>query len=315
MWYNYRRGVRLEKPSFGRLMSFRLRPAPRAIWLGSAWAALCGAVSSGGLEFSGQCLLYLVLTLLLADPLLGNIWSILAATDWAPSPVEDEGSVDLPALPYMAPGSLSHRLLTWLNQTLTWWLAAFWPRWGTSLVGLLVTSILALALAALLGRGPAFLVLISFVLLASRVLLLGRPVMGGPLLRASLEIGLAWMIGYTAFYALPASQSRLAVADWLHQSWEPSLLAGLYTLTYYACLTLEERLSRGIALLNATQISAMALLVFVKRPILTGIVGLMLLPQMLLQPLLRRHGDRPWYLRQTQLFMMGGMMAAAVGCS
>ena len=296
-------------------MSLRLRPAPRAIWLGPAWAALCGAISSGRLGLSGQCLLYLVLTILLADPLLSNIWSILASTDWAASPVEDERPVDLPALPYTAPSSLSHRLLVWLNHTLTWWLAAFWPRWGASLVGLLVISILALALTALLGRGPAFLVLISFALLASRVLLLSRSVIGGPLLRASLEMGLAWMIGYTAFYALPASQSRLAMMEWLYHSWESLLLAGLYTLAYYACLTLEERLSRGIALLNTTQISAMALLVFVKQPILAGIVGLMLLPQMLLQPLLRRHGDRPWYLRQTQLFVMGGMMAAAIGCS
>jgi len=305
----------LEKPSFGPLMSLRLRPTPRAIWLGPAWAALCGAASSGGLGLSGQCLLHLVLALFLADPLLGNVWSILAAMDWASSPVEDERSVDLPALPYTAPGSLSHRLLVWLKHTLTWWLAAFWPRWGAALVGLLVISILALALAAILGRGPAFLILVSFVLLASRVFLLGRPLMGGPLLRASLEMGLAWMVGYTAFHALPASQTRLAVTEWLHQSWESLLLAGLYTSAYYACLTLEERLSRGIAFLNATQISAMVLLIFIKRPILTGIVGLMLLPQMLLQPLLRRHGDRPWYLRQTQLFVMGGMMAAAIGCS
>ncbi len=305
----------MEKPSFGRLMSLRLQPAPRAIWLGSAWAALCGAISSGGLEFSGQCLLHLVLALFLADPLLSNVWSTLAATDWAPSLVKDEGSVDLPTLPYTVPGSPSYRLLIWLNRALTWWLNAFWPRWGESLMGLLVTSILALALAALLGRGPAFLVLLSFALLAARVLLLGRPPMGGPLLRASLEMGLAWVVGHTAFHALPASPSHLAVVDWLRQSWEPLLLAGLYTLAYYACLTLEERLSRGIVLLNATQISAMALLVFVKRPILAGIVGLMLLPQMLLQPLLRRHGDRFWYLRQTQLFVMGGMMAAAIGCS
>jgi len=68
-------------------------------------------------------------------------------------------------------------------------------------------------------------------------------------------------------------------------------------------------------LLNLAQVATVALLVFWKQPILAGVVTLLLLPQMLLQPALVRTGDGLWYLRRVQAFTMGAMMATAVAAA
>ena len=57
------------------------------------------------------------------------------------------------------------------------------------------------------------------------------------------------------------------------------------------------------------QIFGVAVLVLTKEPILAGVAALLLLPQMLLQPVLKR---RDWYLRRTQFFAMMAMMVGAL---
>ena len=59
----------------------------------------------------------------------------------------------------------------------------------------------------------------------------------------------------------------------------------------------------------------MAAVVIDKQPIMAGVVALLLLPQMLLQPALLSTRDGLWYLGRVQAFTMAAMMATAVAAA
>lgn len=110
-------------------------------------------------------------------------------------------------------------------------------------------------------------------------------------------------MGYLAFMPL-----LLQVA--LQRHGEAILWALIYTGLLYAFQSIDrgER-DKGVRLLNLVQIFGVAVLVLTKEPILAGVAGLLLLPQMLLQPVLKR---RDWYLRRTQFFALMAMMVGAL---
>ena len=66
----------------GRLISLRMEMGSSSAWLGSAWAALCGAVASGQMGLEAQSLLLLLLVLFLVDPILGGVRRLVLGTDW-----------------------------------------------------------------------------------------------------------------------------------------------------------------------------------------------------------------------------------------
>jgi len=284
-------------------------------------------VASGELAFSKPSLLSLGLVLFLADPLLGAVWSALealgqlAGSNWGDLRSSETGP-RVPPLPYTQPGSASEGLFARLNAGLARWRAELWPRARTSLVGLTVASALALAIGLVLGRWVALLTAVALVLPFLEAALLGQRPLSGPLTRALLEMGLAWLLGYAVFQdlSLPASETALdnprwaSALAWLDAHGRILLLAGLYTLAYHACLILRERgrVTVGKALLNATQLAVAVLLAVLRQPILAGLAGLLLLSQALFQPLLRRHGPH-WYLQRTHFFLMGSMLIAALG--
>ena len=212
-------------PFLGRLLSLQLRPAQRVTWLGAAWAALCGAVASGKLALSGRSLLSLGLVLFLADPLLGAVWSALEALSRPASSNRgefrsSEAGAHLSPLPYTQPGSASEGFFARLNASLAWWRAEFWPRAGASLVGLTVTSALALAIGLVLGRWVALLTAAALVFPFLGAALLGQRPQSGPFTRALLEMGLAWLMGYAVFQDLslpPAMQPWATLSG--HRRW------------------------------------------------------------------------------------------------
>jgi len=65
-------------------------------------------------------------------------------------------------------------------------------------------------------------------------------------------------------------------------------------------------------LLKASQATVIAILVFLREPVIAGVVALMLLPQMLLQPFLNQGAVELWYLRRTYPFLMAGTLLAAL---
>lgn len=284
----------------GPMMKLEVRVTRPLTWLGPAWAALCGAMASGWLTLSGQNLLFLLIALFLADALWSTLWHLIAERDWFvssnwPSQTQEP---NLTALPYTAPGSPSHRIFNRLGRKLAWWRAVFWPRQGPAFVGLVVALPLTLILAIILGQ--RVIILTSAVLAIMMLALLRARRHGAPplSLRAILEMGFAWLAGHIAFGPLTL--------------WS-FLLAAFYTVAYHSCLKLARNSGRpSLVLLKVSQAAVIVLLIFLRQPIVAGVVGLLLLPQMLLQPFLGQGQVELWYLRHTRPFLMAGMLLAAL---
>lgn len=283
------------------MMKLEVRITRPLTWLGPAWAALCGAVASGWLTLSGQNLLVLLIALFLADALWGTLWHLIAERDWFVSSANwpsQAQEASLTALPYTAPGSPSHRIFGRLGRMRTWWRAVFWPRLGSALHGPVVALPLTLILAIILGQRV---IILTSAALAIMVLALirARRHSAPPLsLRAILEMGLAWLAGHTAFGPLT--------------SWS-FLLAAFYTVAYHSWLKLARNSEkRWLTPLKVSQGAVIALLIYLRQPVVAGVVSLLLLPQMLLQPFLDQGEVELWYLRRTRPFLMAGMLLAAL---
>jgi len=281
---------------FGPLMKLEVRVTRPLTWLGPAWAALCGAVASGWLTLTGQNLLFLLVALFLADALWGTLWHLITETDWfvSSSWLSQAQEVNLTVLPYTAPGSPSHRL----GRRLAWWRAVFWPRLGSALPGLVVVLPLTLILAIILGQRVIILTVAALAIMVLALLRARRHSAPPPSLQAILEMGFAWLAGHTAFAPLTL--------------WS-FLLATCYTVAYHSCLTLAKDSGKhSLTLLRVSQAAVIALLIFLRQPVIAGVAGLLLLPQMLLQPFLGRGGVELWYLQRTRPFLMAGMLLAAL---
>lgn len=284
----------------GPLMRLRVRIARPLTWLGPAWAALCGAVASGRLTLSGQNLLVLIVTLFLADALWGTLWHLIAERSWFVSSNRPSQTHEarLIALPYTIAGSPSYRIFSGLSRILIWWRTVFWPRLGPTLLDLVVVLLLTLILAIILGR-PVLILSAAALAIILLAFLCGHRHGAPPLsLRAILEMGLAWLVGHTAFAPL---------------TWLSFLLAAFYTLAYYSSFQLVTTRGRHwVVLLLLSQAAAIGLLIFLRQPVVAGAIGLLLLPQMLLQPFLDQGAVGLWYLRRIIPFLMAGMLLAAL---
>ncbi|MGB3903837.1 MAG: hypothetical protein WBB22_02855 [Anaerolineae bacterium] len=294
----------------GRLLTLEVRSTGTRIWLGPAWGVLCGAVASSGLEIGWHTVVALLAALLLADSLLGTVWQLAASNRWALTAGKSgnpgqQGAT--PALPYTLPGSAGYRFSAFLGERIARWRSSIWPRLGSSVLGLGFSSFFALLVAALLGAGPLLFTGVALLVAGWRLAL--------PPAREGVRLGLAscflaglpWLMGYATFRDLSLVGK------------EPSLVAqalvwaGIYAAAFHAYQLLSrETLSTGAGLLNLAHLAVAAMLVIVKQPILAGIVALVWLPQVLLQPLLLSTRDGLWYLGRVQAFTMAAMMVTAL---
>lgn len=307
----------MEKPpskvAQGRLLTLEVQSTGTRIWLGPAWAVLCGAVASGGLEISWHTIVALLVALLLADSLLGTVWRLAASNRWALAAGESgnpgqKGAT--PTLPYTLPGSAGYRVSSFLGERIARWRSSIWPRFGSSVLGLAFNSFFALLVAALLGAGPLSLAGVALLIAGWRLAVPGA--------REGIRLGLAscflaglpWLMGYVIFrdLSLVGNQPDLVA--------KALVWAGIYAAAFHAYQLLSrETLSRGAGLLNLAHLAAAAILVIVKQPILAGIVALVWLPQVLLQPLMLSTGDGLWYLGRVQAFTMAAMMVTALAAA
>ena len=285
----------------GPTMKLEVRVTRPLTWLGPAWAALCGAVASGWLTLSGENLLFLLIALFLADALWGTLWHLIAEGDWFVSSANGTSQVQeasLAALPYTAPGSSSYRIFGRLSRMRTWRRAVFWPRLGPALLGLVVALPLTLVLAIILGQRVIILTMAALAIMVLALIRVRRHSELPLSLRAILEMGLAWLAGHTAFGPLTL--------------WS-FLLATLYAVAYHSCLKLATNSGkRWLTLLKVSQGAVIALLIYLRQPVVAGVVGLLLLPQMLLQPFLDQSEMELWYLRRAGPFLMAGILLAAL---
>lgn len=315
--------------SLGSLVHLNLGLARRDTWFTAAWAAMCGAVASGGLAWRLETAVTLVLTLFLADPLMGAVCSALRDL---PSPVvrsKARGSnpgypgVDALPAPRFGPlGASLRRLRRALRYAVAWCLALLRPPVLPALVGVGIGGLAALMIALLLGTSTTLIVSLGLGLVLLRFILFGRRSVESPWQRALLEVGLVWLLGFSALYdaqmfpqggfyrVSQAWQWRL----WERYGWEPLAVAALYAVAYGTWLALQgwRRLGGKLWLLNVAQVVAVGLLVALHRPLLAAVAALLLLGQMLFQPWLRAGQTLLWYRRATQFLLMANLLVTSL---
>jgi len=288
----------MEPSISGRLLGLQARVA-RPFWgVMGAWSVLCGALASNGLRAEGEDLLVLALVLLLADLAWGTLWDLAAGTDWFGSLAADwppRRPGNLRGLPYSRRRAPAGRLLRGVNRLVGWWRESFWPQAGGALLGLLAAALLAAVLSLLLPAAlrPLNAILVALLGLGAAARRRGRELPAGEALAA---VGLGWLAGHLAF-APPEGASGLlalclAVAAW----------GGL-------------RLARGrrgaLLLLDGGQVAAVALLAALKQPLPAGLLGLLLLGQVALQPSLASTPPGE-VARRTWPWLMAAMLVAAL---
>jgi hypothetical protein len=263
-----------------------------------AWSVLCGALASKGLRAERDDLLVLALVLLLADVAWGTLWDLGAGTDWFGTlatawPPKQSGG--LRGLPYTQRRAPAGRLLQGLNRLLGWWRESFWPQAGGALLGLLAATLMAVVLSLLLPAAlrPLNGLLLALVGLGVAARRRGRDLPAGEALAA---VGLGWLAGHLAF-APPEGAS--------------ALLALFLAAAAWGGLRLARGLRAALLLLDGGQLLVIALLVALKQPLPAGLLGLLLLGQVALQPSLGSASPAE-VARRTWPWLMAAMLVAAL---
>jgi hypothetical protein len=287
----------------GRLFTIEVERAGSRTWLGPAWAVVCGTVASGGLALEWRVPVLLLLGVLLADSVLGSVWRLVVEgepksgrrTGSGSKPVS--GSV-APALPFSLPESLEKRLSD-CRRT-------FSTHAGTRVLGLGFLSVFALLIGAILGNVAVLLTVAALLVAAARLAVSERHGVLPGLLASVYLAGLPWLMGFAAFGHLQwGAEGKRALAQAL-------ILAAVYAVTFHAYRLLGgQLLSRGATVLSLAQVGAVVVLVVAREPILAGAVGLLLLPQLMLQPALLKVGEGVWYLQRVQVFTLLATLVTA----
>jgi hypothetical protein len=308
----------LDQP-VGRITQLRLYPI-RPLWsVGPGWAAVSGGLAAGGFSLSPETLLSFLLVWLLADPVLGVMWSL--STGGSPSegasgiwrrllaPQLPDVAPPLRLLPYTQPGSPGRRLADRLGRLRLWWQDTFWPEAGQEFATVIAALGLALLLGAILGRDVLALVLITFSLSWLAALTQGERTPETPargdvvnLWRALAEFGIPWLIGAVVLG---------------RPSWVVITLGACYTITYFGLMRQATRSSHDFRLTGVSQATAALLLAGLRHPLAAGATAILLLPQWGLRTWTtgesRDHsGASGPYLRGVQLFVILGMLVAAL---
>jgi len=283
----------------GSWLGLRAQFAVPRIWWGPLWAAWCGAVATGVLDWDGAHLLRVVLVLVLADPLVANLCHLVFDAEWPATGAEKAVEAqDVPVLPYTVGASPGHRLGQWLNRTAGWWKSSFWPQagWLVSSVALEVVGLLTLG--AVLGQPVMRVVILGLGGMGLALLTRTRAAEFSLALRAVIETGLVWLIGYMAFapLALPAL-----------------LLAGLYAVAYWAGLRALTKGLKASAVGVAGALVGMAvLLIIIEHPVSGALVGLLGVFPIGLSLAWRGQILTDRYVRSIQFYMLAATLLSAL---
>ena len=286
-----------SRPASGGLIRLQARLTDLTTWLGPAWAGLCGIVVSGGFGWQGADWLRLALLILLVDGGWGTLWAALGSTDWA-KPLRRwrnwRFGEPVATPPYTLPGTLGYRASRWLGQLCAWWRDIFWPICGPALSAVAIALPVTAVLAALLGTE---LLLLSGAALAA--MQLGLAWGGGqgtvaPKWDAVVAIMLPWLAGHVAFGALTLRSAGLALG---------------FALAWGAAWRANSSWERALGI--GAQFLAAVLLVALDRPLAAGCLVLLLAPQLVLLPWLRRGQPVSWYVRYARPWLMAVMLVAA----
>ncbi len=292
---------RMTRPILGRRIALELYSARPLTWLGPIAATICGALAAGGLVVSGETLLRVAIAILLTDPILGAWRAAWVNTDWR-QPLRGWQATPSRAwmlVPYARLGSPAARFSQWLSSRARFWREAVVPQVGQSITAILVTGLIALSVALVLGT-TTFLLTIAALLLAPLESELGEQG-AGRWARALSEIGMAWLIGDASIsLAIPILDS--------------ALLALFFALTYRGLLSVPTRPRLGFAIINAAQVGLIALLLARGAIINATVVALVFGAIILWQSLVRSERlDPDSFLSRVQWFVLVTMFIGALG--
>ncbi len=286
-----------SRPVSGGLIRFQGRLTDLITWLGPAWASLCGVVASGGFGWQDEDWLRLALLILLVDGGWGTLWAALGSTNWA-TPLHRwrnwRSGDPVAPLPYTLPSSPGDRASRWLGQLRAWWRDVLWPTCGPALSAIAVALPVTAVLGALLG--PELLLLSAG---ACAIMQLGLVWEGGqgsiaPGWGAVVAVTLPWLAGHVTFGEPTLRSAGLALA---------------FALAWGAAWRADQPWKRTLGI--GAQSLAAALLVALHRPLAAGVLLLLLAPQLILLPWLRRGQPVSWYAHHTRPWLMAAMLVAA----
>ena len=284
------------RPVLGRLITLDLRPTRPLTFVGPAWAALCGALASGGLDWRGQSWVVLILVILLCDALLGAWRALWLHADWR---------VALPRhlararvwliLPDDTPAAFLPRAWRVTTRRIAFARNVIWPLIDSEIIGMLIVGILAICSAALLSPAALALTVVAMVLALVEGEVAGER---GPSLHALIEIALPWLIAQSAFGNF---------------SWLSLFFILLFTLIYRALLGLTgARQERWLVWNNAPQLIIVLVLFASNTPVGAGVVALGLLAQVLWQTRFRMDRDGRAYAQRVQSYVLVAMLVVSM---
>lgn len=270
-------------PQAAHALPLALLPGDRLSFMGPALAAVAGAMASGRLHPVPSSLVTLGLAVLLADPLLGGLWSSATGARWRERWEAASPRTSPPLrLPHTVPGSLAHRLGEALDKVRA---AGTGSDEGPLPLAL---ARAAFFLAASLVVGAALAPEVLLVVVAAAAMAMLQAVLGPyvPGIRWPESVGLfagAWLIGFGAFGGLPLTGLELPLVA----------LASAWTIAHlgFRGLSLGDPAARTLAALDGGQIAAALLLIAMQRPWQGGAVLLLLAAQALGQPRFWRDHD------------------------
>ena len=295
----------------GHITQLRLHPI-RPLWsVGPGWAALGGALASGGFALAPQTLLTLVLVWLLADAVLGVVWD-LGVGDTSPGGKGGiwhalltarlpDSAPSLRFLPYTQSASPGRRLAERLGRWRRWWQETFSPQAGAEFATLVAGLGLALLLGAILGRDALALTLLT-IALSWLAALAHRSE------RAASQ-GMLTLWHTLAGFAIPWLLGSLALG---RPTWVVIALGSCYAITYFGLAHQATQATPSFRLIGASQVAAVLLLAGLRYPLAAGAAAILLLPQWGLHTWAADHPAAPGaYLRRIQPFVVLSLLIAA----
>ena len=279
----------------GQFIRLQVPARERALWIGPAWAVLCGIVASGAFTWTGRDLLIAALAVLLADGVWATIWWGVIDTDW-PALISRWGKTapgrSARSVPYAQPGSPADQAQHWLARFGAWRRSDLWPQAGTRVLSVIVAIGLTVVLSAIIGW-PAFALSIAVLAVIQIGLLVRWTQTREPhLIHGLIDVGLAGTLGQIAFTNL----------DWL-----PLAIALLFSMTYAAVLDVAHA---GTSILRwlLSELLVVILLTLVQQPTAAFALTAMLVAQALMASVLRGRS----FARAAQFWLMAAMLIAAI---
>ena len=284
------------RPVLGRLIALDLRPTRPLTLLGPAWAALCGAIASGGLDWRGQSLLVLSLSILLSDALLGAWRALWLHADWRVALPRNLATARVwLILPDDTSAAFFLRLWRVTMRRIAFVRNVVWPLIDSEIIGMLIAGILALCIGAMLSQATLALTAVAMLLALVEGEVSSEH---GTSFCALIEMALPWLIAQSAFG---------------YFSWLSLVFVLLFTLVYRALVGLTgAHQERWLLWNNVPQLAIVLILFASNTPVGAGAVALGLLAQALWQTRLYMDRDGRAYVQRIQSYVLVAMLVVSM---